>query len=129
MQYESEALKDIFGNQLIYRYNYSSNGDGTGQIESYLQMTLSRSADPITTKSAAACHSIMNVVKSNFEYIKSIQLRYGNDYNTAEKFYGNNYCSTGRNCIKNLTNTDVENMCYKCTSKISCSLFMFFPTS
>ena len=132
MQYETEILKDIFDNSLKYMYAYSRNIDGTGQMEHNLYMTLSMSADTVTTKSAAACHSIINVAKSNSANIKSIQLRSSTDnnlHNLAEIFYGHNYCSTGRKCIKNLTNTDIENMCYNCTSKISCTLYIFFPTS
>ena len=112
----SFTIYDVFNNTLtahIQPKSHSTEGSMTGVISLFIKL-------PITTQSdqnIAMCQNIYNTVKENSGNIYYVYSSsgYNTDDDRRSAFWGDNYCTADKNCLKDIT---VEKTYQECAQHI-----------
>ena len=128
MKYDGGQIVDILQTEFDIKYSRHSNGN----IDYVLQISFPRdNTNKISKRSSEICHNIINVTKENSANIAYVTARESNNsgYSTIGTSWGDNYCNSERQCLKNLNISQVEQMCYNCTSDYDCVMVIYlaFP--
>ena len=104
-------IYDIFGQ--VWWIFIGSAGDSI-----FLSSYSGFGSSSLTTKSAdnlEICKNFLIVAKENSANLWQVmsQSNHDNSDNAAVRLHGDNYCSTGRKCLKNLTMNDIYELCTK----------------
>ena len=81
------------------------------------------------------CRNLLNVYRANSSFIYTINT--DNKYQDEETdnsvfenfgyYYGDNYCIGNRKCIRDITISDIDNMCHQCdVNSTQCRIYVLF---
>ncbi len=112
-------LEDIYFKNRVWVYTYTSSAHGG--IGFYI---------PPTTEGAEICRNIAFVTKENAANLWVVEMQ--KHYNDTSKpfdyignLWGDNYCSNGQTCLRNLDLNKTERLCNDCNER-SCYLHVLW---
>ena len=109
-----DAIFDVFGTAIDF-LNYTI-GDGKYYFEFRLF---------INKGQKESCMNLFNIAKAHRGQLwrTKFTTRKGDASNDANSAWGDNYCTSDRKCLKDLTVAEMEDFCNVCEDKDSCSFY------
>ena len=105
MRYVSEQyIQDVFGNNIMAQYDK--------RISTYNFDHAILIFENVTDR-PEICKTILEIAKANsFAIWQVYLLKYGSGNGTNGILYGDNFCTSSVKCLRNLSLSDIENLCY-----------------
>ena len=125
------AITDVFKNQLVIRYaHYNNTNSGKGSSEYYINITIDRNDDKISSRAKAICRNVLIASKENAANIWAVEMRSGsanpNGSYSSTALVGGTYGINGK--MKRLVDaglTDFEEVCTSCNSQRFCEIVLY----
>ena len=107
----TSTIYDVFGTSIQIFHQPQNTTSNT--IPNVTSMFYSIPLNTISQNSLDICLSVLNIAKEHQEDLYYIYLSsgYGSDDSRMSNWYGNNYCTSGLTCLKDM---DIENMTETC---------------
>lgn len=130
MTFKNNRIYDIFNSELhLMFYHSSSNNQSTEYTEYLLEYLMEHSGTSASAQSIAVCRNMLTVAKENAGDLQFIQLRSGKDETSGNydtKFiYGDKKCTSGRNCLRNMSVKEMDDFCSSCNSENWCTVLYY----
>ena len=105
----TDYIYDIFGNKWYVFYLYNDNGETMNLVFNNSFLTKN------STQNLEICRNIIVTAKENSANIYSVSTISGHQTDEAKTgvLYGDNRCTTGRACLKNMTLDQIYDICTK----------------
>ena len=119
MTYKGSKIYDNFNNVIDILY------DGTYyHFTTYLKKDDSGSGSNMTidNENKQVCINILNIARQFVNDVYYVHLTDGFGNKTGI-LYGNNYCTSKVNCLKNMSISDIDQICNTCYSEKACVLY------
>ena len=123
---KSDTIYDIFKNQSGIIYVLYQN-KGTRQTEYYIEFTMNKSGDKISSRDRQICRNIMLVAKENTANIYAVRLYNINGQggsNGTSYLYGDMATGVSKR-LRNASLNDIDEVCNFCDSEKSCGLVVY----
>ena len=116
----SGALHDVFNSRIILTTN-ACYDNGCGEI--LLSYSISAS------ESFEMCQNMLNIAKGFNEQLQrtGVSKNENNITDYSNQYFGSQYCTSGRKCLKDITQEQIYEQCRFCTKESSsCSIYFIF---
>ncbi len=125
MRVEGSTIYDVFHNSIGISYYYNNQ---TGNIDYVLHWTMDRANNKTTQRASEICRNMILVAKENAANLPVLSVRTGQTDGTydATALNGDERCTNNRNCLRNATLQQINDMCSACESETYCQLIIYF---
>ena len=110
----NDAIFDVFGTTIVLK-NYTG-GDGEYYFEFLLYLNKGQKE---------SCMNLFTIAKAKREQLwrTKFETTKGEENSSANIVNGDNYCTSDRKCLKDLTLAEMEDFCNICEDKDSCAFY------
>ena len=110
----NNAIFDVFGTTIVLK-NYTG-GDGEYYFEFLLYLNKGQKE---------SCMNLFTIAKAKREQLwrTKFETTKGEENSSADIVNGDNYCTSDRKCLKDLTLAEMEDFCNICEDKDSCAFY------
>ena len=126
MTFDGEAFHDNFDTNITIKNRSVIDKEGKEHFDYYMFLNFYDPYMGIVPTKPKLCYNFLNTIKKNNDKIEWIDIRQGAS-TLNFKMFGKDFCH-GTNCISSLTNKNIEDLCYYCTSDTYCSIYIQLST-
>lgn len=126
MKFDKDVFNDNFDSNITIKNRGVKGKNGEVHYDYYMMVNFYDPYLGLMPTTPKVCHNFLNVIKNNSDKIEWIDIRQGAS-TLNFKMFGKEYCH-GTNCLSSLTNKNIEDICYYCTSDTYCSIYIQLTT-
>lgn len=126
MKYDKNVFSDNFDSSITVKNRSIKRKDGGTEYDYYMFVNFHDPYMGLVPSKPKVCNNFLKVIRKNADKIEWVDIRQGAALLNF-KMFGKEYCE-GRNCISSMTNKNIEDICYYCTSDTYCSIYIQLKT-